>query len=162
MREESTKFLLALLVAFVMMLVFRALVFTIYYVEDSSLKPAFIGGDHVMVNRWSYGLRTGDNKLFPYGRICRQQPKRGDYIAFDDSLGHVFISKCTALPGDTVGTFIVPSTKGCYDADYYLTERYGFVSESRIIGRACIILYSHDPAYPFWDGYLESRFMLIR
>jgi signal peptidase I len=160
--RNTLKFFAALLVAFLVMLAFRALVFTIYYVDNSSLKPAFLEGDHVMVNRWSYGLRAGGNALFSYGRICRQQPQKGDFIAFDDSIGRVFIATCTALPGDTVGSAVVPSIRGCADADYYLTDRYGLVREESIIGRACMVLYSHDPAYPFWNGYLKSRFMLFR
>ena len=80
--RNTLKFFVALFVAFIVMLTFRTLVFTIYYVDNSSLKPAFTEGDHVMVNRWSYGLRTGGNSIFSYGRICRQQPEKGDFIAF--------------------------------------------------------------------------------
>lgn len=160
--RNTLKFFVALFVAFIVMLTFRTLVFTIYYVDNSSLKPAFTEGDHVMVNRWSYGLRTGGNSIFSYGRICRQQPEKGDFIAFDDSIGRVFIAACTALPGDTVGCLVVPSVRSCADTDYYLTDRYGLIREERIIGRACLVLYSHDPVYPFWNGYLKSRFLLLR
>jgi len=165
--SSTWKLLVALAVALVAMLAFRALVFTIYYVDSSSLEPHFVKGDHVMVNRWSYGLRTGDGRLFDYGRLCRQDVGRGDLIAFDDSLGRVFISRCTALPGDTVRltpstTVAVPSTRDCAEANFYLTESYGFVSEQQIIGRAVMVVYSHDPDYPFWHGYIASRFMLLK
>ena len=56
--RSTLKFLLALVVAFAAMLTFRALVFTIYTVPDASVEPTFKAGDRVMVNRWSYGLRT--------------------------------------------------------------------------------------------------------
>ena len=57
------KFLLALTVALMLMMAFRALVFTIYYVDGDGLEPEFVAGDHVMVNRWSYGLRTGSRSV---------------------------------------------------------------------------------------------------
>ena len=70
----SFKFLLALATAFVTMLAFRALVMTVCTVDGKGLEPVFQAGDHVVVNRWSYGLRTGEKgSLFDYGRICRQE-----------------------------------------------------------------------------------------
>ena len=96
----SFKFLLALAMAFVAMLAFRALVMTVCTVDGKGLEPVFQAGDHVVVNRWSYGLRTGEKgSLFDYGRICRQEINKGDFIAFEDSLGKMLICRCTALPG---------------------------------------------------------------
>ena len=101
--RNTLKFLLALGVAFVVMLAFRGLVMTICTIDGDGLAPHFIAGDRVVVNRWSYGLRTGKNGgLFDYGRICRQDVSKGDCIAFEDSLGRVLICRCSALPGDTV------------------------------------------------------------
>lgn len=157
------------------MLAFRALVFTIYNVGSSNTEYLLQAGDHVLVNRWSYGLRTGGGSIFGYGRVGRQAVSRGDLIAIDDSLGRVFITRCTALPGDTVDmskalpgkagdgmTVVVPGLATCADTDYYLTDSYGFVGEERIIGRVCMVLFSHDPAFPFWHGYVASRFMLLK
>ena len=167
--RSAWKFLVALTVAFTVMLAFRALAFTTYYVDGNSLEPHFYEGDHVVVNRWSYGLRTGGGKLFAYGRLCRQQVRRGDLIAFDDSMGHVFIGRCTALPGDTVGLgddstqlVVIPSLQDCADTNYYLTNRHGFIREQQIIGRAVMVLYSHDPSFPFWHGYVASRLLLLK
>ena len=105
--RNTLKFLLSLTVAMAIMLGFRSLVFTIYTVEGEGLAPVFLKGDRVMVNRWSYGLRTGsDEGLFNYGRLCRQLPKKGDFIAYEDprdSTGQsVLFGRCQALPGDTV------------------------------------------------------------
>ena len=174
--KSCLKFLLALAIALVIMLTFRALVFTIYTVPDSTMEPTFKAGDRVMVNRWSYGLRTGDDGLFSYGRLCRQPIDKGDWLAVDDSLGRVVIGRCTAVPGDTIvykgRREVVPGRFNCSRQDYYWlrsvnpenpvdSRRMGFIPESSIIGRACLIVYSHDPSFPFWDGYVASRFFLL-
>ena len=118
--RSTLKFLVAFVVAFIVMMAFRALVFTIYTVPGSQLEPAFKAGDRVMVNRWSYGLRTGGSGLFSYGRLCWQAINKGDLVAADDSIGNVSIGCCTALPGDTIKwqerTIIVPGKANFLDA----------------------------------------------
>ena len=168
----TVKFLLALAVAFVVMLAFRGLVMTVCTIEGEGLAPQFMAGDRVVVNRWSYGLRTGKKGgLFDYGRICHQKVKKGDFIAFEDSLGQMLICRCTALPGDTLGQLIVPGLDNCADQDYYWVEavsrnnalssrELGFIPEDRIIGRVCLVLYSRDTASPFWKGYRSDRLLL--
>ena len=100
------KLLLSLIAAFLLMLAFRGLVITVYSVDGNGLEPEFIEGDRVMVNRWSYGLRTRETGLFSYGRLCRQPIRRGDIVAYEnphDSLhGQVLFGRIGALPGDTV------------------------------------------------------------
>ena len=174
----TLKFLLVLVAAFLVMLAFRALALTICTIEGDGLAPQFIAGDHVLVNRWSYGLRTGKKGgLFDYGRVCRQSVNKGDLIAFEDSLGQMLICRCTALPGDTVYNTkgqplcVVPGLVNCSDQDYYWVEpigknnqlsslQLGFIPEERIVGRACLILYSRDPSAPFWSGYRSNRLLL--
>ena len=192
--RNTLKFLLALAIAFVAMFAFRGLVMTVCMIDGDGLAPQFIAGDHVVVNRWSYGLRTGEKGgLFDYGRICRQEVKKGDFIAFEDSLGRMLICRCTALPGDTVWNnqrdrsqdslgkasnqgpvpLIVPGLVNCADQDYYWVEpigknnvlssrQLGFIPEERIIGRACLVLYSREPSAPFWKGYRSERLLLPR
>ena len=163
--KSCLKFLLALAIALVIMLTFRALVFTIYTVPDSTMEPTFKAGDRVMVNRWSYGLRTGDDGLFSYGRLCRQPIDKGDWLAVDDSLGRVVIGRCTAVPGDTIRlqerTFIVPGrTTTCAHHDYYLVDPIGLVREQQIIGRVFIVVYNHTPGRVIWHGNDPSRVLL--
>jgi len=169
--RSTLKFLLALTVAFVLMFAFRALMFTIYYVDSTGMEPVFLSGDYVMVNRWSYGLRTGGEGIFSYGRLCRQRVERGDLIAVDDSLGNVHLFECLAQPGDSIKvqgrTLIVPGLCNCARQDYYYVQAPGrasqpplFVPEHSIIGRACLIVYNHAPQHPFWTGYDKRRFLL--
>ena len=171
--RSSLKFLVALAIAFVVMLAFRTLVMTVCTVDGKGLEPVFQAGDRVVVNRWSYGLRTGEKgSLFDYGRICRQEIKKGDFIAFEDSLGKMLICRCAALPGDTILDKVVPGLVNCADQDYYWVEslgknnatdsrQMGFIPEERIIGRACLILYNHAPSAPFWKGYMKDRVLLL-
>ena len=160
------------------MLTFRALVMTVCTIEGDGLSPQFLEGDRVVINRWSYGLRTGKKGgLFDYGRICQQKVEKGDFIAFEDLYGRIYICQCAALPGDTVYLdndkvpCVVPGVQTCDDQDYYWVKSIGkdnpidsrilgFIPEERIIGRACLILFSHDPETPFWRGYRSERFLL--
>ncbi len=175
------KFLLSLAAASLLMLAFRALVFTIYSINGEGLEPEFMAGDRVLVNRWSYGLRMGGRGLFAYDRICKQPINRGDIVAYENPCeGHqqrVLFGRIKALPGDTVrylgGTELVPSIQDCATADYYWIEalgkdnpldsrQLGMISEQLIIGRACLLLFSHEPGKAFWEGYRKNRFLIVQ
>ena len=162
--RSTLKFLAALAVAFVVMLLFRALVFTIYTVPGSQFEPTFKAGDQVMVNRWSYGLRTGDGRLFPYGRLWQRPVCKCHWVVVNDSLGQTLMGRCTALPGDTVcwedRKLILPSKAACARHDYYLIDRVGFVREEQIVGRVALVVYNHTPGSPFWRDYPVSRLLL--
>ena len=162
--RSTLKFLCALTVAFVAMLTFRALVFTIYTITGSTLEPDFKAGDRVMVNRWSYGLRTGGNGLFSYGRLCCRPVSKGDIVAVNDSAGNVLIGRCTAMPGDTIQlqkrTVIVPGKMNCARHDYYHIGSVGLVREEQIIGRVALVVFNHTPGQPFWHGYDSNRLLL--
>ena len=176
--RNTLRFLLSLAVALVMMVAARALVATVYTVETTDMEPYFEQGDRILVNRWSYGLRTGVNdQLFSYARLLRQPVKKGDLIAFEDpndpTRSRVQMARCQALPGDTIRhggrTEIVPSLKECAEADYYfmlpLTKEdradSGFyLSERYIIGRAVLIVYNHANELPIWEGFRNDRLLL--
>jgi signal peptidase I len=178
------KFLLAFAIAIIAMIGFRAMALTIFVVNGEGLEPEFKAGDRVLVNRWSYGLRTGchtangklQTVLFSYGRICRQPVKRCDIVAYNDPSDsthtRILLGRICALPGDTIRydgrTILVPSIANCDDADYYwikalsetspIDSRYlGFIKEPFIIGRAMMTVYSHDPKKPIWSGYRKDR-----
>lgn len=178
--RSTLKFLLSLAIALLLMLAFRALVFTIFVVGGDGLEPEFAAGDRVMVNRWSYGLRTGrSDGWFGYGRLCQQPVGRGDIVAYEDPRDsthtNILFGRVCALPGDTIRykgqTDLVPSLRNCADADYYwlkaineqnpLDSRYlGYINEQFIIGRAFLVVYSRDLSQPFYAGYRKSRFLL--
>ena len=87
-------------------------------------------------------------------------------------MGAVLICRCAGLPGDTIEKNIVPGVVNCADQDYYWMEslgknnatnsrQLGLIPEERIIGRACLILYNHDPETAFWRGYMKDRILLL-
>ena len=51
--RKTAKFLIALALAFLLMLGFRAIVFTICAVDGDALSPLLQKGDRVLVTRWS-------------------------------------------------------------------------------------------------------------
>lgn|SRR5574344_285638 len=104
------KFVATLIATFLVMFAFRALAFTICTVPYDGLEPTLKQGDRVLVNRWSYGLRTGGWNLFAYDRIVRERIPKGDVIVFNNPLDTIdsvtdrplFICRCQGVPGDTV------------------------------------------------------------
>lgn len=173
--RKTAKFLIALALAFLLMLGFRAIVFTICAIDGDALSPLLCKGDRVLVNRWSYGLRVGsDDGLISYTRIGRRAVKRDDIVAFENpqNTDQVLICRCEALPGDTVEhngqRMVVPGQVNCAGRDHYWmralgsgnsadSHTLGFISEELIIGRVTTIVYSHDPDAPFWRGWRRDR-----
>ena len=175
--KKTLRFLLAFLITFVLLMVVRALVVTIYTVDGPGLEPVFHAGDRVMVNRWSYGLRVGGkHSFFGYGRIAHQEVAKGDMVAVEHPKdGSILICRCKGLPGDTIildgHTFVVPCIKECADADYYWMETVrptsksdaktlGFIAEEYIIGRVFMVVYSREPQAPIWRGWRPNRTLM--
>jgi len=164
----ALKFVAALAAAFVMMMAFRGLVMTVCTIEDDGVDKVLTTGDRVVVNRWSYGLRTGgEGSLFHYGRICRQTIGRGDLVAFDGRQGRMAMGRCGALPGDTVSVrldsrakamskIVIPGLATCAGRDYYLIDG-ALIPEEQIIGRAAFVIYGHEPSAPLWQGWWGPR-----
>lgn len=172
------KFIGALAIAIVLMMVFRAVVLTVYTVEGEALAPVLKSGDRVLVNRWSYGFRVGgEGSLLGYSRLLQRSVSRGDIVAFNDPRcdDDVLICRCTALPGDTIShngeLLVVPSREQCADADYFWFEslsndhpfdshQLGFISEQNIIGRVTMVLYNHHPDSSILKGWNSDRLFL--
>ena len=171
---RAGRFLVAFMVAFVLMLVVRAVGVTIYTIKDDRMSPTLQYGDRVLVNRWSYGLRITGGGLFNYGRIARQPVRRGDLVALSTA-----IFRCKAVPGDTVmingAITVVPGLEQCADADYYLMEsigkyepvRLGLVKEEQIVGRAVGVVFRYDARKPMkgiynpqsWERFPADRIL---
>ena len=178
--KTAIQFVLALTVAALMVAAFRVFAFTLYTVEGQSLEPELMAGDRILVNRWSYGLRTGGSGLFHYGRVLASPVEHGDIVAFDSpAKGHegVFVCRCKHVAGDTIrtdkGAFLVPGREAtCADEDYYWMEAlgkggvdsrvFGPVPESSIIGRVVLVVYSMDNARPFFESFRKERTLLLK
>ncbi len=82
----------------------RSFVYEPYKIPSSSMLPTLLIGDHLFVNKFTYGLKVPftDNFLF------EKQPKRGDIIVFKKDIGKgqgriSYIKRVVAVPGDTIG-----------------------------------------------------------
>lgn len=171
----------AIVVAAIAVALFRSLFFAIYTVDGNRLEPTFVAGDRVLVNRWSYGLRSGTfHGLFGYGRLLTDSVRRGDLVAIDNPLdrgGGVYVCRCSALPGDTVSTpsgpTIVPGRRAtCAEVDHYWMQSvnaadtadsrlFGAVAEYNVIGRVVLVVYSHDDSKPFYTGFRRERTLTL-
>lgn len=105
---EELKFLAGLAV---FLLLFFNFVFGHFKIPSESMQPTLEVGDHLYVNKFSYGfskhsLILGMHKL-PFlkeGRVFARKPKRGDVVVFrSPAPGHlIMIKRLIGLPGDKV------------------------------------------------------------
>ncbi|NNC36285.1 MAG: signal peptidase I [Hyphomonadaceae bacterium] len=88
-------------------------VFGHFKIPSESMQPTLEVGDHLYVNKFSYGfskhsLILGMHKL-PFlndGRVFARMPKRGDVVVFRSPTGQniVMIKRLVGLPGDEIET----------------------------------------------------------
>ncbi|MBQ2950437.1 MAG: hypothetical protein IJE12_05255 [Prevotella sp.] len=179
--RKALKVLAPFIVAAAILFLFKGLVYSMYVLEGRGLQPEFMKGDRILVNRWSYGLRTGSEEgLFRYGRLLKSEVKRGDIIAVEDphkSMKGMYVFRCKHIPGDTItykgAKYVVPGLFCCANENYYWLEDlnpndtidsnlFGYVGESHIIGRVFMVLYNHNDSLPFYKGYDKDRLFLLK
>ena len=142
----ALKFVMALTVTILLMLAFRALAFTVYTVRGTALEPAFSDGDRVLVNRWSYGLRTGGGKMFRYVRWVARPVERGALLCriynmyegrkADIRRGRLYVdgrrTDCAMLAYDYY--WLEPSRQGAAQAGV----KGMLVPENHVVGRVVV------------------------
>jgi signal peptidase I len=116
--SERSKFirdLPTLIGAIAVALAIRTLLVQPFYVPSDSMLPTLLVGDHVFVNKFSFGAgMTGSELRFPMLR----EPKRGEVVVFQFARGpggtiypadqrtdlprDAFVKRLIALPGDRV------------------------------------------------------------
>ena len=96
-REYAETLIIALLIA----LFVRAFVVQAFKIPSGSMKPTLLVGDHLLVNKFIYGIRIPltDKKVFRFS-----SPQRGDVIVFifPGDRSKDYIKRVIGLPGDTV------------------------------------------------------------
>lgn len=96
-REYAETLIIALIIA----LFARTFVVQAFKIPSSSMEPTLLVGDHLLVNKFIYGIRIP----FVGKRIVTlKDPKRGDVIVFKypKDRSKDFIKRVIGLPGDTV------------------------------------------------------------
>ncbi len=124
--ERRLSWLWVLAVALCVGLLVHAFWLTVVSVPEGGLQPHFQAGDRVIINRWSYGLRTPFSRTFGYHRWAERSPSRGDWLAYNrpcseptqrPDTAQLFLGQVMSLPADTVwmGDSCYVSTKKSYN-----------------------------------------------
>jgi len=115
----------ALLVFFVLMVVFRSAVADWMYVPSGSMNPTIVEGDRILVDKAAYGLRIP----FTSTRLTRgSDPQRGDIAIFaSPEDGTTLVKRIVGLPGDTVemrdDVLLINGTVTDYDATFAVADK---------------------------------------
>ncbi|HEY2369082.1 MAG TPA: signal peptidase I, partial [Polyangiaceae bacterium] len=102
-KSEAREFVESILVAVGVALLLRTFVVEAFKIPSSSMVPTLLVGDHIFVNKFSYG------PAIPYTKAriwTRMPPSRGDVIvfAYPENMEQDFIKRVIALPGDRLET----------------------------------------------------------
>jgi signal peptidase I len=96
-KEYAEAIIIALLIA----LFIRTFVVQAFKIPSGSMKPTLVVGDHILVNKFAYGVKIPfiRKTLIPVG-----EPKQGDIIVFiyPEDRSKDFIKRVIAVGGDTV------------------------------------------------------------
>ncbi len=103
-KRKKSKFrenLEAVLIAILLALFIRAFIVQAFKIPSGSMKPTLQIGDHILVNKFTYGVRLpfSDITVIPGGK-----PERGDIIVFEYPVepDKDFIKRVVGVPGDIV------------------------------------------------------------
>lgn len=91
----------AFVVAVILAILIRALLFQAFKIPSSSMEPTLLVGDHILVNKFLYGIRVPfTDERWPRLAV----PSKGDVIVFifPEDRTKDFIKRVVAVGGDTV------------------------------------------------------------
>lgn len=109
--NKFLRWILAFSGAIIIVLLLRCFAFTSCLIPSEGMENSLFRGEHILVNKWSYGLRLPLMSLFPYQRWNSRPVQKEDIVVFNNpgSLSQpvidrreVFISRCVGAPGDTI------------------------------------------------------------
>ncbi|MBP1961133.1 signal peptidase I [Paenibacillus aceris] len=86
-KSETWEWIKALVIAGVLVIIIRWFLFSPFIVDGDSMRPNFLTGERLIVNKIVYDIRA---------------PKRGEVIVFHAPEGKDYIKRVIALPGETV------------------------------------------------------------
>ena len=96
-----------LIVALIIALLIRSLLFQPFYIPSSSMEPTLLVGDRIFVSKYAYGY---SKHSFPFSpdisneRFLSKYPKRGDLVVFKTPADNRtdYIKRLIGLPGDKI------------------------------------------------------------
>jgi signal peptidase I len=100
-KEKLYDWIKSLAIALVIALFIRAFIVEAFKIPSSSMEDTLLIGDHILVNRFVYGVRMpfSGATIIPVGT-----PKHGDIIVFryPPKPSIYFIKRCIGTPGDVI------------------------------------------------------------
>ena len=109
-----------LLIALIIAVLIRSLLFQPFYIPSSSMEPTLLIGDRIFVSKYTYGY---SKHSFPFSpnifnnRLFYNKPKRGDLVVFKTPADNRtdYIKRLIGMPGDTIqftnGDLIINESK---------------------------------------------------
>jgi signal peptidase I len=106
-KNETWEVIKTVVVALLIALVLRVILFQPFTIPSASMVPTLLEGDYIIVSKYSYGWSRHSIPLSPpifQGRIFAHEPQRGDVVVFklprDTSVDYV--KRLIGLPGDKI------------------------------------------------------------
>ena len=105
--DEAKEIVGVILVALVLVMILRTLLFQPFTIPSASMEPNLYQGDYIIISKWNYGISKYSFPLpFPVvkGRWFNHQAERGDVVVFklprDPKID--YIKRIIGVPGDVV------------------------------------------------------------
>jgi len=104
------KIIIALLCAIVIAVSLRSCAVSSYTIPSNGMEETLYQGEHIFVNKWSYGLRLPLMGWIGYHRLASAQAQNSDVIVFNNPAQtdktvtnrDIFIGRVMATPGETL------------------------------------------------------------
>ncbi len=100
-KDGVWEYIRSLLIALLIAVTIRSFVVEAFKIPSSSMVPTLLIGDHLFVNKWTYGIRVPFTHWWPYKR---RDPNPGEVVVFlyprDESLN--YIKRLIGRPGDEI------------------------------------------------------------
>jgi signal peptidase I len=118
----------ALLLAVILALFIRTFVIQAFKIPSGSMKPTLLIGDHILVNKFIYGVKI---PFLDFTVIPIKDPQRGDIVVFKfpEDPKKDFIKRVIGVPGDTVQI----RNKKVYINDEAIEDPYGTFMDPHVI-----------------------------
>lgn len=130
-KSGSFKYGCLLLISLLLAVILRAFFFESFRMPSKQMEAAIMSGDFLLADKTSYGLRLWNKQI-----IESQVAKRNDIVVYKDSTGHIRISRCVALPGDTLEVnryeYFVNGKKLAQNPDMIIPCQYPLQSDKQI------------------------------
>ena len=133
--EGKFEFIKTIVIAGVLALGFRSLLFEPFNIPSGSMVPTLLVGDYLFVSKYSYGY---SRYSFPFGlmpldgRIFATTPERGDVAVFRQPRNETvaFIKRIVGLPGDRIqvvnGVLLINDVSVERDPKGFVTANDGY------------------------------------